>query len=138
MRQWKKLLRPRALSHPKVRQRSFSTQSTHCGRRRTVFQCGVVIRRTWVRRGIGWCLAYLWTAAAAVAISQALDWQYDGGLAWWLVAAYSFPALILASPLLWLTRDPDLAAIYCLGALAATTVVGILICRPRAELPNGS
>lgn len=85
-----------------------------------------------------WCLAYLWTASAALAISYFAGWQYDGDAGWWLVTAYSFMALALASPLLWVAGNPDLGATYCLVALAALTVAAAAaICRP-AKQPTGS
>jgi hypothetical protein len=97
----------------------------------------VMIERPWIRRAILWCLAYFWTAAAALAINSAAGWQYDGDLGWWLVTAYSFPALALASPLLSLLGNPDLAATYGLIALATLTVALAILLR-RQRLPNGS
>jgi hypothetical protein len=96
------------------------------------------IGRPWIRRAIIWCLAYFWTAAAALAISYAAGWQYDGDLGWWLVAAYSFPALALASPLLSLVGNSDLGANYSLIVLAAITVASAILLRRPLRLPNGS
>jgi hypothetical protein len=96
----------------------------------------VRIERPWVRRAIVWCLVYLWTAAAALAISYAAGWQYDGDLGWWLVAAYSFPALALESPLLSVADNPDLGATYSLVALAALTVGSAIVLRRPARVSN--
>ncbi len=79
------------------------------------------------------CLAYLWTAAAALAISSFANWQYDGDAGWWLVTVYSFPALALASPLLWVAGNSDLGATYCLVALAALTVAAAVVVRRPAK-----
>jgi len=112
--------------------------STTCEHRRGVLISAMMIERPWIRRAIVWCLAYCWTAAGAVAISYVAGWQYDGDLGWWLVAAYSFPALALASPLVSLVGDPDLGATYSVIALAALTVAVVLSLRRSARLPNGS
>lgn len=96
------------------------------------------IERPWIRRAIVWCLAYLWTAAAALAISSAAGWQYDGDLGWWLVMVYSFPALALGSSLLSLTGNPDREAIYCLVALAALTIASAVLLRRPARVSKGS
>lgn len=87
------------------------------------------VKTAWpsVRRITLWCLVYLWTAAAALAISYLAGWQYDGDVGWWFVTAYSFPALAVASPLLWVTNNSDLGATYCLVALTALTAAAIVI-----------
>ena len=91
-----------------------------------------------MRRTTLWCLAYLWTAAAALAIADFASWQYDGDAGWWLVTAYSFPALALASPVLWVAGNSNLGATYCLVALAALTVAAAVVIRRPAKQPNGS
>ncbi len=96
------------------------------------------VGRLWFRRTIVWCLVYLWTAAAALSISYAAGWQYDGDLGWWLVMAYSFPALTLAGPLLSLASNPDLGSIYALLALMALTVASRFTLLRPAPLANGS
>lgn len=81
-----------------------------------------------------WCLAYLWTAVAALAISHFAGWQYDGDADWWLATAYSFPALALATPLIWVAGNPDLGATCCLVALAALTMAAAVVeCRPAKQ-----
>ncbi|RMB54558.1 hypothetical protein C8J44_2179 [Sphingomonas sp. PP-CE-3A-406] len=96
------------------------------------------IARPLMTRIILWCLAYLWTASAALAISNFAGWQYDGDAGWWLVTAYSFPALTLASPLLWVAGNPELGATYCLVALAALTMAAAGVIRRPAKQPTGS
>ncbi|VVS99842.1 membrane hypothetical protein [Sphingomonas sp. EC-HK361] len=96
------------------------------------------IARPLMTRIVLWCLAYLWTASAALAISYFAGWQYDGDAGWWLVTAYSFPALAIASPLLWMAGDPDLSATYCIVALAALTVAAAGVIRRPAKQPTGS
>ena len=92
-----------------------------------------MIERPWLRRAVLWCLVYLWTTAAALAISFAAGWQYDGDLGWWLVTAYSLPGLALATPLFSLTSNPDLDSIYALLALVALTVALALMLRRSAH-----
>ena len=96
------------------------------------------VERPWFRRTMVGCLAYLWTSAAALAIGSAAGWQYDANLGWWVVAAYSFPALALASPLLSLAGNPDLGVIYSLLALTALTVTSTVVLRQPAPLADGS
>jgi len=96
------------------------------------------IERPWFRRALVWCLVYLWSAATALGINYVAGWQYDSGLGWWLVAAYSFPALALATPLISLASNPDLGAIYALLALAALTVASVAVLRRTARTANGS
>lgn len=86
----------------------------------------MLIERTWIRRSIVWCLAYLWSAAAALAINHAAGWQYDGDIGWWAVTAYAFPALAIASPLLGI---PGFGAVLCLGILLVLTVSGFFALR---------
>ena len=80
----------------------------------------MLIKRPWFRRAIVWSLGYLWTAAAALAISYALNWQYDGDLGWWLALAYGYLALMIFSPMIWLAGD-HLGAIASLVVLIALT-----------------
>jgi len=84
-----------------------------------------------------WFLAYLWTAVAALAFSYFAGWQYDGDAGWWLATAYSFPALALASPLMWATGNSDLGAACCLVVLAALTVTTAVVALRPAKQPIG-
>lgn len=84
-----------------------------------------------------WCLAYLWTAVAALAINYFAGWQYDGDAGWWLVTAYSFPALALATPLFWAAANSDLGAAYSLAVLAAMTATTAIVTRRPAKQPIG-
>lgn len=45
-----------------------------------------------------WVAAYLWSVPLVLFVSSWCDWQYDGDLAWWLAAAYTFPILMLTEP----------------------------------------
>ena len=45
-----------------------------------------------------WITGYLWTVPAALALSRALDWQYDGDIGWWVVMALTAPILMLTAP----------------------------------------
>jgi hypothetical protein len=52
----------------------------------------------------GWALAYLWSVPLAAYVGAASGLEYDGGISWWLVAAYTWPMWLLtefnrASPL---------------------------------------
>ena len=90
-------------------------------------------------RRIGvWCLAYLWTAVGAVAISHTAGWQYDGDVGWWLVVAYTFPAFLIATPLLWLFGDGDSGVVACLAALAILSIAAAIVRRRPREHANGS
>lgn len=108
-----------------------------CGNCRSVLIGPVSIGRP-CRRALIWCLVYLWSAAAALGLNDAVGWQYDGGLGWWLVTVYSFPELALATPLTSLARNPSLGSIYALLALAAATVLSVAILRGPARTYNGS
>ena len=90
------------------------------------------------RRVIVWCFAYFWTASAALAISYAVGWQYDGDLGWWLVAGYSFPALLLASPIQSMIKSAEVAAVVDLSVLAVLTVTAMIAIRHSAKLSKGS
>jgi hypothetical protein len=106
---------------------------------RSLMQLEVVrIAPTLTTRIVLWCLAYLWTAIAALATSYFADWQYDGGVGWWLVAVYSFPALALATPMLWVAGYTDFGATCCLAALVTLTAAAVVIIRRRAKQPTGS
>ena len=96
------------------------------------------IERPWCRRTLVWCLVYLWSAAAALGINCAAGWQYDGGPGWWLVTAYSFPAMALAAPLMALAGNPHLGSIHALLALAALTVAAVVVLRRPVQPANGS
>lgn len=86
------------------------------------------------QRIIVWTLIYLWTAAASLELNQIMDWQYDGDLGWWLVAAFAFPALGLADLLFDLTGDPN-AITKSLVLLFAVSVIlmGILLALRRRK-----
>jgi hypothetical protein len=45
-----------------------------------------------------WITGYLWTVPVAVFLSRTFNWQYDGDLGWWIVAAYTAPIQFLAEP----------------------------------------
>lgn len=93
------------------------------------------IERPWFRRAIVWSLGYLWTAAAALAISYALNWQYDGDLGWWLVMAYSYPAVAIALPIR-MAGDQDIGVIGSLLVLMALTIAAAITLRrfpPKAD-----
>ena len=96
------------------------------------------INRPRVRCAILWFLGYLWTAAAVLAISNVLNWQYDSGFEWWLVAAYSFLALGLASPAFSLAGDTELGSIYSLAVLIALTVASAVALRRSGTKARGS
>lgn len=72
------------------------------------------IRPPWLTGALGWCLLYLLTSVAAVALNSAVGWQYDGDLGWWLVMVYSLPALALSSAIWVLVNNDDVSAIYSL------------------------
>lgn len=91
-----------------------------------------------MRRALVWCLVYFWTAPAALAISFAADWQYDGDVGWWLVMVYSFAALALASPVFTLAPNDDLGAAYSLLFLAVLTVASAVLLRRSRPPANGS
>lgn len=45
------------------------------------------------------CLTcYLWSVPLALSVSDALDWQYDADLGWWLIAGYTAPVMFLGEP----------------------------------------
>ncbi|MGU3314239.1 hypothetical protein ACLBWH_01710 [Sphingomonas sp. M6A6_1c] len=89
-----------------------------------------------MRRALVWCLVYFWTAAAALAINSAAGWQYDGDFGWWLVTAYSSPALALASPMFTLGSNDDLGAAYSLLFLAVLTVASAVFLRRSRQPAN--
>jgi len=63
-------------------------------------------------KAIRWLLLYLWSVPLALLLSQLLNWQYDGGIGWWLVAAYTFPVLLLSEPFSGAVDMNILAACY--------------------------
>lgn len=68
-------------------------------------------------------LAYAWSAVAAIEINQLAGWQYDGDLGWWLVMAYTAPALALTSPLSLVVDDANVRISIALVLLSAITVI---------------
>lgn len=68
-------------------------------------------------------LAYAWSAVAAIEINQLAGWQYDGNLGWWIVTAYSAPALALASPLSLVVDDANARVSIALVILSIVTVI---------------
>ena len=80
----------------------------------------------------------MWTAAAALAISHFAGWQYDGDIGWWLVVAYTFLALIAASPLTWLAGNGASGVVVCLVTLAAVTIVAAVALRRPLKSASGS
>ena len=89
-----------------------------------------------IKRAILLGLAYLWTAAAALAVSYSAGWEYDGDLGWWVVTVYSFPALTLTIPVNWLAGKPYPDTTYCLIALIALTFSAIIFLRRAAKASN--
>jgi hypothetical protein len=83
-------------------------------------------------------MIYFWTALAAICASSALDLQYDGGLGWWAIGAYSFPALVVATPLRALSPNPGLGVLYCLVVLAIATGTCMLLLARKDDVPKSS
>lgn len=68
-----------------------------------------------------------------------MNWQYDTDIGWWLVTAFSFPALGLANLFFDFTGDPN-AITKSLVLLSAVSVIsmGILLAlRRRADVAKG-
>jgi hypothetical protein len=42
-----------------------------------------------------WALAYLWSVPLVAYVGAASGFKYDGGISWWLVAAYTWPIWLL-------------------------------------------
>ena len=64
--------------------------------------------------------------------------EYDSDVGWWLVTAYSFPALALASPVFTLAANDNLGATYSLLFLAVLTVTSAVLLRRSGQPANGS
>ncbi len=71
-------------------------------------------------RTIRWLLLYLWSVPLALLLSDLLNWQYDGGIGWWLVAGYTFPVLMLSEPFSGAVDINILAACYLVLVSGAT------------------
>jgi hypothetical protein len=97
----------------------------------------MAFRRTWIRRTAFYTLAYFWAAAAALGISHFLNWQYDGGLGWWAVVAFTFPAEViesfLAAPI-----NAGARGGFCVSILVVATVAGLLGLLRGSKPTNGS
>jgi hypothetical protein len=83
-------------------------------------------------------MAYFWTAIAAICANDALGLQYDGGLGWWVLGAYSFPALVVAAPLRALSQNPRLGDLYCLAVLAIATGTCLMLIARKNDASKGS
>jgi len=45
-----------------------------------------------LERSVAWGLMYLWSIPVVMLFGQLMNFEYDSGLGFWLVAAYSLPA----------------------------------------------
>ena len=84
-----------------------------------------------------WIIAYLWSVPVALALSSALNWQYDGHSGWWIVAAYTAPILIFTEPLGSSVPDVLYIVVYCMALLALTASV-VRATQLSNTTPNGS
>ncbi|MEV5022595.1 hypothetical protein MRBLMA1_002452 [Sphingobium sp. LMA1-1-1.1] len=95
---------------------------------------GKLTRRTMI---LVWLVGYLWSVPLAMFVSSALDWQYDGNLGWWIVAAYTSPILLLTEPLRGFVPNDMLAVGYFTCLLVLTLAAARFVRLNRIE-PDGS
>ncbi|RZF60794.1 hypothetical protein EWE75_21260 [Sphingomonas populi] len=95
---------------------------------------GKLPRRTMI---LVWLVGYLWSVPLAMFLSSALDWQYDGNLGWWIMAAYTSPILLLTEPLRGFVPSEVLAVGYLTCLLFLTLAAARFVQLSRIE-PNGN
>lgn len=65
-------------------------------------------------------MGYLWSVVAVLVGVDLTEWQYDGGIGWWVATAYAAPALAIVEPLFSLV-GPTPGQIMCGAALVMLT-----------------
>jgi hypothetical protein len=70
--------------------------------------------------------AYLWSVPLALMISDVLDWSYDGGPGWWLVAGWTAPVVFVASWFRPVVSEPAIVSIYFIVVIAFTAYTASL------------
>lgn len=84
-----------------------------------------------------WLTVYLWSVPLALFFSSALNWQYDGDVGWWIVAAYTAPILFLTEPFSGSVSNTVLAVVY-FSILLVMTVTMVRHIKLSSRGFNGS